>query len=514
MRKTIQWLLPALLVFAACGNNPYAELDEVLEQKEEIDRMLRERTDSLRQLLDAASTEEQRWERAEALYMEWRHLNLDSCAHYTAIMQETAGGDRSRILRSQAALIRNLVRAGNIPEALQMFLSLDLPEDASLEDCVAYYYSADRLTSQLPRAVMDTLSPGIDRITEDYLRRVGPTVKARLFRVKALRYLNKLDEAIAYEKAIPLEDVTDVYDLSTYYMCFCTSYLKIGDRKTAIAYATKAAVVDIRNGMRDYFSLFMLGRMLFQEGDATRAGRYMNRAVQDALEYNYPAGLKRSARVSAMLNETIQSLHHRQRIQMEIGIFVISSFLIAALLLLFLNRRMLARVRQANRMYEESQMALRSVSNIKDKMLGEYMELSSNYIYKVDENKSRYRRILKEQGAEALMSIFREPTYADAEYPHYWENFDKIFLSIFPHFVERVNELMKPGHAFHTETPDSLTTQLRILALLRLGITEGERISAILHISKGTVYTYRCVIRGDALSPETFEDAVKSIPDV
>ena len=142
------------------------------------------------------------------------------------------------------------------------------------------------------------------------------------------------------------------------------------------------------------------------------------------------------------------------------------------------------------------------------------MELSSHYIYKVDENKSHYRKVLKESGPDALMAMFRQPAFADLEYPRYWENFDKIFLGIFPDFVSRVNALMPAEHAFICEVPGCLTTQLRILALIRLGISESERIAVILHVSKGTVYTYRSVMRNASLSPDTFEEEVLMISDV
>jgi len=139
------------------------------------------------------------------------------------------------------------------------------------------------------------------------------------------------------------------------------------------------------------------------------------------------------------------------------------------------------------------------------------MELSSNYIYKVDEIKFRYRKILKEKGPDFLLAVFREPNFADSEYPNYWNNFDKIFLSIFPDFVDRVNALMLPGHEFVPEGPQSLNTELRILALIRLGINESKRISSILHISKGTVYTYRSIMRQNSASPEEFEEKIKEI---
>lgn len=504
----------ALVIFASCTTNPYAQLDSLLDDKAEIDSRQKEKTDSMRLLFAAADSDTLRWARAEELYEEWRHLNLDSCALYTSQMLRYAGDNRSRIHRSECALVRTLLRSGKMDEALSVFMSIDLSDEATPKDIETYYYVANRLASQAPREKMDSLGLDINKLADDFLLRSDSSYKALLFKTKALRYENRRDEAIALTLSIDKDEIDDIYYLSTYYMTLCSIYVEKDEIAPAISYCLKASCVDIGCGMKDYFSLYMLAQLLFRSGDVQRAGKYMKRAVQDALEYNYPVGVRRSARAASMMDGAIDEMYHKQRRQMWGGIMVISLFLAIALVLLVRNRRMLFKVKRANRMYEDSQAALRSVSNIKDKMLGEYMELSSNYIYKVDENKSRYRKILKEQGAEALMAIFREPTFADAEYPHYWDRFDKIFLGIFPDFVEKVNELMKPENRFVTDNSESLSTELRILALIRLGITESKRISTILHISRGTVYTYRCVIRQNALDPDTFEDKVREIEDI
>ena len=503
-------LYPFLCVCAfSCAPNPFEELDDLIDRHDEIEALVRQRTDSLRLCFEQAPTRELRWDYAEDLYEEYRHLNLDSCARYTRFMLQFAGEDPSRILRSKAALVRTLVRAERLQEADSVFNSLSLPPDASPVDCDAYFYCADRLTNQSVSG--ERRATRVATLAQDYMRRDSTSVKARLLKVKALRYAGRSQEAISYALTIHPGEIVDIYDLSTYYMALSSLYTAVEDEDKAIEYATKSACVDMGCGMNDYFSLYILGQMLFRNRDKQRAARYMNRAVQDALAYNYPLGVRRSARASAMMNDAIQVMNRNQQRLMAITTTVISLFLAISLLLLYLNRRMLRRVRQINRMYKSSQHSLQNVSLIKDRMLGEYMSLASEYIYKVDESRSRYRKTLREGGADALMSVFREPAYADTEFPHYWNNFDKIFLSIFPDFVNRVNRLMLPQNIFQAEGPGSLTTELRILALIRLGITESPRIAVILHVSKGTVYTYRSIMRQGSADPEHFEENIRKI---
>ena len=511
MKRIVLLLLGFSLV--ACARDPFAELDEIFDRNEEIDKRVRLKTESLRSRFEEASSDSLRWEYAEDLYDEWKHLNLDSCAYYNDVMLRYAGDNSSRELRSKSALVRTLVRQDRSDSAQTLFNSLSLPPDASREDCYTYFYAADRLYSNPKLLSRQETSQRVNRCAEDYLHRDSSVVLAHLLKAKALRLGRQNGDAVAYLLTIPLESITDPYNLSSYYNALSSCYYEMSNLDKAIEYGIKGACVDLETGKNDYFSLYFLARMLFQKGDKERAARYINRAVQDALSYNYPLGLRRSANASTLMNGAILEINHSRKVILITGITVGGLLLVIALLALFSSRQSLGRLRAINRKYEQSQNDLRNVSLIKDRMLGEYMKLSSHYIYKVDDNKFRYRKILKENGEDALLAVFREPNFADTEYPNYWNNFDKIFLSIFPNFVESVNRLMQPGYAFIPESSQSLNTELRILALIRLGITESKRIAAILHISRGTVYTYRCIIRQNALAPDTFEDSIRKIED-
>ena len=507
--KRIIILLSILAV--SCSGNRFTELDNLIGRHEEIDMMVRHKTDSLRLRYDKATTDSLRWDCAEDLYDEWKHLNLDSCIHYSKLMMLYSEGERSRVLRSKAALVRNLTRQGKPDSAYVVFNSMSLPDDASKEDCYTYYYTADRLYSNLPILSREEITDRISSLADEYISRDSTAVKAHLLKIRALRMTGKYKEAIDYGQSIPPCSISNPYDLTLYYNALAMSYYDGSNLEKAIQYSIKGACIDLSNGINDYFSLYFLGRMLFSSDDKERAARYMNRSVQDALAYNYPLGLKRSANAAAIMNEAIHDMNRGRSIILFTGISLVSILLVISLFLLGITRKSLSRVQAINLKYRQSQKDLRNVSLIKDRMLGEYMELSSNYIYKVDEIKFRYRKILKEKGPDFLLAVFREPNFADSEYPNYWNNFDKIFLSIFPDFVDRVNALMLPGHEFVPEGPQSLNTELRILALIRLGINESKRISSILHISKGTVYTYRSIMRQNSVSPEEFEEKIKEI---
>ena len=110
------------------------------------------------------------------------------------------------------------------------------------------------------------------------------------------------------------------------------------------------------------------------------------------------------------------------------------------------------------------------------------------------------------------MSKLREPEYIYMQYKAFYKLFDEIFLSIFPDFPSKVNSLLQEGRQINIKHKGSMPTELRILAVLRLGITESRKIAEFLNTSVNTVYTYRTKMRYDSIDgPEIFEEKIKNI---
>jgi len=119
--------------------------------------------------------------------------------------------------------------------------------------------------------------------------------------------------------------------------------------------------------------------------------------------------------------------------------------------------------------------------------------------------------IAKTQGADELVRQLSMSQTINGEYLKFYQSFDASFLDIFPHFIEQVNELLQPESRFAPRTDSSLTTELRILAALRLGITDSGHIASLLNCASATVYTYRTKLRNAALDRDDFESQVARI---
>ena len=149
---------------------------------------------------------------------------------------------------------------------------------------------------------------------------------------------------------------------------------------------------------------------------------------------------------------------------------------------------------------------------LKEKYMFKYMYLSANFIKEIDEYRKDLRHTYKESGIDALMAKLREPEYIYLQYKSFYKLFDEIFLGIFPDFPEKVNGMLKEDKQINIKHKGSLPTEMRILAVIRLGITESRKIAEFLNTSVNTVYTYRTKMRYDSIvGPENFEEKIKNI---
>jgi hypothetical protein len=111
----------------------------------------------------------------------------------------------------------------------------------------------------------------------------------------------------------------------------------------------------------------------------------------------------------------------------------------------------------------------------------------------------------------ALLKLSKSKQLIDEELEIFNKNFDESFLHIHPNFIESVNKLLKPENQLSIHNSSKLNTELRILALIKLGITRSSNIAKILRFSVNTIYNYRAAINNRALDKDTFEDSLKHI---
>ena len=155
---------------------------------------------------------------------------------------------------------------------------------------------------------------------------------------------------------------------------------------------------------------------------------------------------------------------------------------------------------------------MKESNRIKDEYIGRFLELSSNLIERGEERNRQLNRLARDRKLEELYAQLKSATFTTERVRLFYQNFDAAFLNIYPDFIAEVNKLIQPSEQFDMgDRSDKLTTELRVLALIRLNITDNQKIADILRSSLSTIYTYRSKLKARAIVKDRFEDDVQMI---
>ena len=136
------------------------------------------------------------------------------------------------------------------------------------------------------------------------------------------------------------------------------------------------------------------------------------------------------------------------------------------------------------------------------------MDISAVYIKKLDDYRKLVSRKIKAKQTADLLTAINSYKLAEEEAANFYIRFDKAFIDLYPNFVEEFNQLLLPEKQIVLPAPNSLTKELRIYALMRLGITDGQELATLLFYSTQTIYNYKAAIRKRAKDLTTFDAAI------
>ena len=299
------------------------------------------------------------------------------------------------------------------------------------------------------------------------------------------------------------------------------SYGKLGDRAGQKEQLLRSSISDIKSSVREYISLRQLAMLLYEEGDLDRAYNFMTIAVDDASKCNARQRIIELSNSYPMINgiyvETVRDQNHTLEWTIII-ITVMSLMLLAMLLYMRKQMRRIARARrQVEEAYEqlnhltdqlkasnaklsEANNAIAEISELKEIYIGRYMDQCLVYIDKLDGYSKTVGKLVNSGKSDDLKKLVKSTSLIDDELRQFYEQFDRTFLSIYPSFVSDLNGLLMPEEAIVPKKEGSLNTELRIFALIRLGISDSDRIAKFLRYSLTTIYNYRTKVRNKAKS--------------
>ncbi|WP_294470841.1 DUF6377 domain-containing protein [uncultured Bacteroides sp.] len=547
MKKIILLLAAIILPALLCATENKStdallrEIDGIIKNRQTYGVEKEARIADLKKLLSGATSDEQRYGFCGKLFDEYRAYNLDSSYVYAQRKQTLALRLNKQDYLDDATMnmVEFMGTTGMYKEALELLEQID---KTTLPDYLfSYYYHLYRTIYGLmgDYAVTDNKKEEYYRKTDlyrDSLLQVNASDTLGHVLVKA----DKCTVHAQYDQAIAL--LMDYYQqpslndhakaLITYTLS--EAYRMKGDKAGQKHYLALSAISDLKSAVKEYVSLRKLASLVYEEGDIDRAYNYLKCSLEDATLCNARLRTLEISQVFPIIDKAYQLKTERQQRELKISLICISLlsiFLLVAVFFVYKQMKKVAAARRevintntllqelngelhnSNLQLKEMNHTLSETNYIKEEYIGRYMDQCSTYLDKMDHYRRSLNKIAAAGKVDELYKAIKSSQFLEDELKEFYSNFDMTFLQLFPNFVEEFNALLtepmqpKPG--------ELLNTELRIFALIRLGITDSTKIAQFLRYSVTTIYNYRTRVRNKALGErDEFEAKVMRIGKV
>jgi len=360
------------------------------------------------------------------------------------------------------------------------------------------------------------------------------------FGLKQLRSQDYKAAIAPYEQLLHFKQ--SYQDSAINYSCLGFVYFELGQPDKGLPMLIRSAIIDNTHSTKESVALTNLATHILQRGDIKTAFSFINNAIEDA---NFYGARHREAQISNIMpiieSEQIAGIEKQKR-TLLIYASIITLLVILVIIFWSIVSKQLKKLRiadeiivnknndlnvanasllkvnkhldNANRTLSQFNLKLDEANMIKDEYIGYFFNTHSDYIEKLDRLKRSIEKNMREKRyEEVLMVLNRLNTNFERE--NLSHSFYKVFLNIFPKFVEDFNALFDADHQIHLADGQLLNSELRIFALIRLGIHDNETIGKILNYSVNTIYTYKTKVKNKSLIPnEEFEDKIMLIKAV
>ncbi|PRD55757.1 DUF6377 domain-containing protein [Sphingobacterium gobiense] len=502
-------------------------LDDAIQDKDLYTAKKEKRIDSLKATLQLSSDVKDQIAVTKEICLHYIVFMTDSALLYTRKLEKYAlqANDYEEYIDSELFRVRILKTMGLLKESTDILDNIDtlkisdglktfylytklsvynllIKASENNDEKKRYEASAGSLRNRLVSG--ETLSP-MDYIYVNTERLIQQEKQYD----KALTDLHK-----AYAEVDPEEREAAILSYS-----IAKVYEEKKDIDKAMEYLARSAIADIKSGVKEYMSLRRLAVVLFEYGDVNRAYSYMKCSMQDAIFYNARLRTLESSEMFDFIDKAYQKKED-ERQMLLLTILVIIVLLLALILFtlayVYKQKKRLTitkdELSRSNQLLMESNQSLSDSNILKEEYIGLYIGHFSDYLSKIEQFRLKAQKIAKTKGEQALSRFIDSSLDPKDNLEKFYKNFDETILRLFPNFVEEINKLLLEEEKISFKAPSNLTPELRIFALIRLGITDSIKIAYFLRYSVSTIYNYRTKMRNKAAgNRDEFEGLVMKI---
>ena len=505
-----------LLLLPACrdGRDRTPEWEKALR---ELDRSLAQEAGlSQKHVADLADLKIQfkhttvpraRYRFCDRIFDGYLKYDVDSALRYAHLKEDIAAGTDDAELRLDAALdlAQRYLISGMYHTALETVNAADTASVRSPALQATYYQTLNSIYHGMALAAKDPEMATRFRtqellyqqrsraaLTEDMLDYYTVNAGIEIENGHPERARQLMEERLADER-LSLQDRAIVH----YWIA--KTYREEGDQENELKHYAISANCDQLAPVKASRSLIRLSRILYERGDLDRAYTYIVRAYEDATRSDARTALDEINQSQPGIIASYEKLEQRRQRQLKAFLAVTILILTAlgfALLRLYRSHKRIGRMQ---RQILENVERLKESNQIKDTYLGRYLSMFSEHIDALERYRSSLRVTAKSKDLDDILRVLKSDAYIDTERKTLYDEFDATFLGVFPDFVNQLNGLLREEARIGQDLPEGkLSNELRIFALIRLGVTESAQIARFLKKSPSTVYNYRVKLRNAA----------------
>lgn len=474
------------------------------------------------------------------LYKEYKSYISDSAISYLNKNLDLAAilKDQTKINDTSIAMANLFAILGMYKEAIDMIDRVN--RDYLDKSQMIEYYSTQRIIynslglyshnnrdksryQQMAKAFRDTLSNIADKSSEQYLR----------IEEIQLRIDGRISDALLVNnRRLSMTAIgTPEYALVTFNRSLL--YRKNNDTIMEKKYLILSAISDIQSSIRDNASIPILANMLMQEGNIDRAYKYVRFSLDNINDYNTRFRSSEILSIQTIIEKAYQKKTEEQNNKLRLFLILISVLLVLLTVSIFYVYKQMKkgiiigkRLKEANLELNTLNQKLHNMNNelrklnmevveanqIKEEYIGYFLDECSKYIDKLDALRKTINKKIQEKQIESLYKMTKNNNMKDDELKELFRNFDIMFTHLFPDFVEKFNSLLMDEEQIILKKGETLNNELRIYALIRLGIDDSGKIANFLGYSVNTIYNYRAKTKNKSkISREDFDWTVKKI---
>ena len=530
-------------------------LDSLLEQQDLFVRVKEERIKQLKMQYSRVKDVKELYAMNRMFYLEYRVYDADSALHYINKNIQLAQQTNNRTWEVVSLLEQSFVltSSGLLTEALKAVSDIqpeELPQNLRSEYfgrlCTLYSrlrdYSSEN--SQLSEHYNN-----LQKAFRDSVYLTATPDELRYWNCRAWLYLGTPEiepvKQAFEENKQTLSNDSRKYSIATYNLS--AIYRSENNESKYLENLILSAMADIRSVNGDIGSLQEIAEYLFKHGEIDRAYNYILYCSQKAMLFHNRVRIVKMSHLQNQIYKAYQEQSRTQQKRLQASLIAVS-FLFLVLIGAFLFiRKQMRRLKEANlkldstnqklsvnmdalstahQRLEEVNMQLKDLNTqlqevndqlresnyVKEEYIGYVFNICSTYISKLEEFRKNINRKLKVGQIEDVKAMTDSSATASNELKEFYQNFDTIFLHLYPDFVGDFNALLLPEERIELKEGELLNTELRIHALIRLGITDSVKIADFLHCSAQTVYNNRLRTRNKSIIPkEDFINAVKKL---